>query len=106
MKRESVMDISLLKHMMEGMVARNEDSMFGVLAGMLLAVINDVIEREGIRDEIKMMDTLFYGMLKTDQVQEMREKMKEAIQNGGEEDAKKYLASIYLLKKKAEEERK
>lgn len=105
MKRESVMDISLLKHMMEGMVTRNEDSMFGVLAGMLLAVINDVIDREEIRDEIEIQDKLFYGLLKTDQVQEMRERMKEALQNGGEDDAKKYLALLYMAKKNAEAKR-
>lgn len=105
MKRESVLDISLLKHTLEGMVSKNEDTMLGVMAGMLLAVINDVIDREEIRDEIETLDKLFYGLLKTEEAQELRVKMKEALQNGGEDDAKKYLALLYMAKKNAEAKR-
>lgn len=72
---------------------------------MLLAVINDVIDREEIRDEIETLDKLFYGLLKTEEAQELRVKMKEALQNGGEDDAKKYLALLYMAKKNKEAKR-
>lgn len=102
MHLKSVMDLSLVKHGLEGMVSRNMDNMFGTLAGMYLTIVNDIIDREGIRFEMNELDRAFHESFEIEEIRKQNQKIKEALENGDEESVKNYLAMLYMVRKGTE----
>ena len=49
--RNSVLDLGLIKDTMEHIVEKNRDNNTGVMFGMLLMVVDNVLTREGAMDE-------------------------------------------------------
>jgi len=99
MDDRSVSDLKIVYDVLRQMVEKNSDNAAGTVIGLLVQLMEDTFEREGVKYMVDALEDVRKGAV------EMHEQTKERMKGMSDEEQAKSLAMIYMLYRKVQDRR-
>ena len=93
--RNSILDMSLLRDTITEIVNKNKDNNTGVMFGMLLMLIDNVLVREGAMDDLMEFKKEIAD--RQEETEEVKTKMKAAFKGMTDDEKNASLALVYQM---------